>query len=157
MRRQLVAAAALVTALVFVGAASAKGPESAKLSGPGLDGRSLAITGEGEMGPGTPLGSVVDLGGFFAQMYGQSPDPTFAARPKGTLGPRYKITYVVPGPNAVKSRVVQNVYPYAKPAPLTYMKAGQRFWSTRKTHGGWFIASAELTKVLVEIGLPARR
>ena len=74
------------------------------------------------MGNGTPLGALVDLGGFFPQMYGQTPDPTLRAQPKGTLGPRYKVVYVVPGPNGIQSRVVQYVYPYAKPVPLTYMK-----------------------------------
>jgi hypothetical protein len=154
MRRQLIAAAVVTTALVLAGAAAAKGPESASLSGPGLDG-SLTITGQGEMGTGTPLGAVVDLGGFFAQMYGQAPDPTTRALPHAAFGPRYRITYVVPGPNRIKSRVVQDVYPYAKPVPLTHMKAGQRFWGTRRTHGGWFTASADLTRVLVKIGLPA--
>jgi hypothetical protein len=155
MRRQLIAAAVVTMALVLAGTAAAKGPESASLSGPGLDG-SLRITGQGEMGTGTPLGSVVDLGGFFAQMYGQAPDPTTRARPHATFGPRYLITYVVPGPNRIKSRVVQVVYPYAKPAPLTYMKTGQHFWGTRRTHGGWFTASADLTRVLIKVGLPAR-
>jgi hypothetical protein len=48
------------------------------------------------------------------------------------------------------------VYPYAKPAPLTYMKPGQRFWNTEQAHGGWFRATAALKKVLVRAGLPAR-
>src|SRR6266581_3068887 len=124
MRRHLAAAAALAAALALPGVAAAKGPSSASISGPDL-GRSLAVRGLGEMGPGTPLGTLVDSGGFFPQMYGQSPDPTLRSQPKGTLGPRYKVIYVVPGPNGVKSRVVQDVYPYAKPDPLTYMKPGQ--------------------------------
>ncbi len=156
MRRNLVAAAALLAAaLALPGVASAKGPSSASLSGPGLD-RSLAIEGQGEMGPGTPLGSLVDAGGYFPQMFGQTPDPTLRMQPKATLGPRYKIVYVVPGPNRIQSRVVQFVYPYAKPVPLTYMKPGQRFWNTKQAHGGWFRASSGLKMVLVRAGLPAR-
>lgn len=73
------------------------------------------------------------------------------------LGPRYRIVYTVPGPNAVRSRIVQLFYPYAKPVPLTYMKAGQSYWGTRKTLGGWFRSSTALTRALVSAGLPARR
>ncbi len=154
MRRNLVAAATLAAALALPSLAAAKGPESASISGPGLN-RSLAVRGEGEGGTGTPLGSLVDLGGFFPQMYGQLPSPTLRIRPQGTLGPRYKVTYVVPGPNSIKSRVVQDAYPYARPVPLTYMKPGQKFWGSRRTLGGWFPASVDFKNLLVKAGLPA--
>ena len=49
-------------------------------------------------------------------MFGQTPDPTLGSGPKGTLGPRYTVVYVVPGPNNILSRVTQFVYPYAKPS-----------------------------------------
>jgi hypothetical protein len=60
----------------------------------------------------------------------------------------------VPGPNDVESRVVQYIYPYAKPIALTFMKRGQTFWNGRKAHGGWYRASARLKAVLVRAGLP---
>src|SRR5262249_33436771 len=148
MGRRLLAAAVLATALVMPSVAAAKGPESASVTGPGLD-RSIAVVGQGEMGPGTPLGTLVDVGGFFAQMYGQVPDPTLRLRPAGTLGAHYRVVYVVPGPNGIRSLVVQHVYPFAKPVPLTYMKPGQRFWGDQKAHGGWFRSSIELRRVLV--------
>src|SRR5262245_10388156 len=155
MRRYLVGAAAFVAALLLPGAAAAKGPSTASITGPGLE-RQLAVKGQGELGPGTPLGTLVDFGGFFAQMYGQTPTPTLEVRPKGVLGPRYTVIYVVPGPNSVASRVVQFLYPYAKPVPLTYMKPGQKYWDTGKTHGGWYRASTALTRALVAAGLPSR-
>ena len=156
MRRYLVGVAAVAAALSLPAAAAAKGPSSASISGPGLD-RHLEIAGDGEMGPGT-LGTLVSLGGFMAQMYGQTPSATLKAQPRGgTLGPRYRIVYAVPGPNAIRSRVVQLVYPYAKPVPLTYMKPGQKYWGTRKTVGGWFRSSTALTRALVQAGLPTRR
>jgi hypothetical protein len=155
MRRYLVGVTALAAALILSGVAAAKGPSSASITGPGLE-RQLAVVGQGELGPGTPLGTLVDLGGFFAQMYGQTPTPTLKVQPKGVLGPRYTILYVVPGPNSVASRVVQFFYPYAKPVALTYMKPGQTYWGTRKTHGGWYRASTTLTRALVAAGLPAR-
>jgi hypothetical protein len=151
MRRYLVAAA--VVALALPASATAKGPVSASISGPGLN-RTLAIEGNGE-GPGTALGTLASASGFFPQMFGQSPDPTLASRPRATLGPRYTAVYVVPGPNDVQSRVVQYIYPYAKPFALTFMKPGQRFWNGRKAHGGWYRASVRLKAVLVRAGLPA--
>jgi hypothetical protein len=155
MRRYFVRAAILTAALALPSLAAAKGPESASLAGPGIV-RSLAVHGQGEMGSGTPLGSLVDLGGFFPQMYGQTPDPTLRTKPKGTLGQRYTVVYVVPGPNGIKSRVVQYVYPYARPVPLTYMRSGQTFWGTQRAHGGWFVASMDLKRTLVRAGLPAK-
>jgi hypothetical protein len=152
MRRYVIAAALVALALPAV--AAAKGPVSASISGPALE-RTLAITGDGE-GPGTALGTLADASGYFAQMFGQSPDPTLATRPSGRLGLRYTVVYVVPGPNNMRSRVVQYIYPYAKPVALTYMKPGQRFWDSERAHGGWYRASAGLKKVLVRAGLPAR-
>jgi hypothetical protein len=152
MRRYFIAAALVALALPAV--AAAKGPVSASISGPALE-RSLTIRGDGE-GPGTALGTLADASGFFAQMFGQSPDPTLATRPGGTLGPRYRVVYVVPGPNNIQSRVVQNLYPYAKPLALTYMKPGQAFWDSERTHGGWYRASTGLKKMLVRAGLPTR-
>jgi len=157
MRRYLVGVAAVAAALALPAAAAAKGPSSASITGPGLD-RQLAITGNGELGSGTPLGTLVDFGGFMAQMYGQTPTATVTVRPTtSVLGPRYRITYVVPGPNATRSRVVQLVYPFAKPVALTYMKPGQTYWGTRKTVGGWFRSSPALARALVQAGVPARR
>jgi hypothetical protein len=154
MRRLLLPAVVLAAALALPAFALAKGPASASLSGPGLD-RALAVTGQGELGQGTPLGTLVDSGGFFAQIYGQQPDPTTKVRPRATLGPRYLVVYVLPGPNNTASRLRQDVYPYAKPVPLTYMKPGQSYWNGRKAHGGWFRGDAALTTMLVKLGLPA--
>jgi hypothetical protein len=152
--RRYVIAAALVIALALPALAVAKGPSSASISGPGL-GRSLAVTGDGET-PGNPLGTLATSTGYFAQMFGQTPDTTMKVRPSGTLGPRYVVVYLVPGPNDVQSRVLQSVYPYAKPVALAYMKPGQTFWDGRKTHGGWYRAAPGLKKMLVRMGLPAR-
>jgi len=153
MRRYLVAA--LIVALVVPALAAAKGPSGASVSGPGLE-RTLTITGDGE-GLGTRLGGLAMKSGFFAQMFGQTPDPTFRIRPAGTLGPRYTVIYVVPGPNDIQSRVVQRVYPFAKPVALTYMKTGQPFWQTDRTHGGWFRASLALKRILLRAGVPAQQ
>jgi hypothetical protein len=151
MRRALLlAAVAAITALAATAPAAAKGPSSASLTGPGLD-HALPVTGNGEGGPNTPLGSLVQFGGFFPQMFAEVPDPTTRTQPTGDLGPRYRVSYRVPGPNGI-STVVQDVYPYAK-TPVTYMSSGQRFWGGNHTHGGWFLADARLKEALVAAGL----
>ena len=131
-------AAAVLVALALPVLAAAKGPAGASISGPGLD-RALSVRGDGE-GPGTALGTLAMASGFFPQMFGL----------------RYKVVYAVPGPNGVESRVVQLVYPYAKPGPLSYMRPGQVFWDGETTHGGWFRATASLKRVLVRAGVPAK-
>ena len=146
--RTLVLLGALV-ALAIPVAALAKGPSSASISGPGMS-RALAVAGDGEV-TGNALGSLAQTSGFFPQMFGQTPDPILAARPAGNLGPRYKVVYLVPGPNAIRSRVVQWVYPFAKGGSLTYMRPGQRFWDGRRARGGWFRATG-LRSVLRQIG-----
>ena len=152
MRKLLLAASVgALAALVATAPAAAKGPSTASLSGPGLD-RAVPINGEGESGTGTPLGSLVELGGFFPQVFLQVPDPTKQARPAGDLGPRYRITYRVPGPHGT-STLVQDVYPYAK-TPVTHMSRDQRFWGVNRTHGGWFVAGPGLKVTLVAAGLP---
>jgi hypothetical protein len=153
MRRLLVLAmVGALAALAATGPASAKGPSAASLTGPGL-GHALPIEGEGEGGTGTPLGSLTQLGGFFPQVFLEVPDPTKQARPAGDLGPRYRVTYRVPGPNGAADTLVQDVYPYAE-TPVTYMQPGQHFWDTNRTHGGWFVAGPELKTTLVATGLP---
>ncbi len=152
MRRSLLlATAGTLAALVATAPAAAKGPSTASLTGPGL-GNAVAIDGDGEMGAGTPLGSLVELGGFFPQMFLETPDPTVRARPTGELGPRYRVVYRVPGPHGV-STLVQDVYPYAT-TPATHMSAGQRFWGSSRTHGGWFVSGPGLKAMLVAAGLP---
>ena len=152
MRRLLLlATVGTLAALAVTASATAKGPSTASLTGPGL-GHALPIKGEGEMGRGTPLGSLVELGGFFPQMFAQVPDSTTRKRPVGDLGPRYRVVYRVPGPGGT-STVAQDVYPYAK-TPVTYMRPGQRFWGVSHAHGGWFVSGPGLKVALVAAGLP---
>ena len=152
MRRfLLLATTGALAALVATAPAAAKGPTSASLTGPGLD-HAIPVKGEGESGTGTPLGSLVELGGFFPQMFLEDPDPTTRTRPAADLGPRYRVLYRVPGPNGI-STIVQDVYPYAK-TPVTYMTPGQRFWGVNHAHGGWFVAGPGLKVTLVSAGLP---
>ena len=61
----------------------------------------------------------------------------------------------MPGPSGTKSTIVQTVYPYAKPDPLTYLKPGQTFFDGQTTLGGWYQTPVRLKSDLVAIGIPA--
>ena len=137
-------------ALLLAAGAAAKGPSTAKITGPGLD-KPLEIAGVGEGDTSTDLGLLVADGGFFPQTFGQDPSPLLRAQPEG-LGPRYLITYAVPGP--VDETLEQELYPYASGTPVTYMRPGQRFWGDQQTHGGWYRGTARLKSMLVRAGLP---
>jgi hypothetical protein len=146
----------LAFALVFAAPAFAKGPESARVEGPGLKGGAITFgtAQPGDPEPGTPLGDLVEKTGFFPAMFGQTPDPMLSSKPRGSLGPKYTITYRVPGPGRTDT-IRQDLYPYAAQGPLTYMKPGQAFFSSERTHGGWFRTPATLKSDLVDRGLPA--
>jgi uncharacterized protein (TIGR03382 family) len=154
MKRLVLLLAALAT-LLLPAVAAAKGPSAATITGPGLD-KPLKIDGYGEGDSSSPLGLLVTDGGFFAQVFEQTPSLTFKARPKGKLGPRYRVTYTVPGGNLGDSTLLQDLYPYAKSAPVTYMKPSQKFWDTNRTRGGWYRGTTWLKRALVSAGLPAK-
>jgi hypothetical protein len=136
-----------LAALLLPALAVAKGPSAASISGPGLS-EPLLVTGLGDES------GLVGQTGFFAATFGQSPDPMSKTRPKGDLGPRYTIRYTVPGPTNTNAVIRQDVYPYAEGGPVLYMKPGQPFFETERTHGGWYRANASLKRTLVGLGLP---
>jgi hypothetical protein len=142
-----------IAVLAVPAAALGKGPSGASIDGPG--GGGINFTGDGESG-GTPLGDLTQQAGFFAATFGQEPNPMLASRPKGNLGPKYMITYTVPGPNNELDKIRQDVYPYAPGGPVTYMEPGQGFFGTERTRGGWFQSTSQLKETLVAAGLPAR-
>ena len=144
-----IVAALAVLALVLPAAALAKGPAAATMEGPGLAGPTSFSGDEG----GGPLGNLVNATGWFPAVFGQEPDPLLAGRPAGDLGPRYTITYLVPGGEPEPDTILQDVYPYADGGPVTYVAAGQAIFDTT-TRGGWFRATPDLKPILVEAGLP---
>jgi hypothetical protein len=146
MKRLMLIVAA---ALLLPAAALAKGPSEAVVTGPGIDddnGLTIALSGDDA--------DLTNVSGFFPASFGQSPDPMLDSPPEGTLGPKYRIRYTVPGPSGTDYTIAQDVYPYAEPSPVTYMPPGQRFFDTERTRGGWFVSSVGLRNVLVHAGLP---
>ena len=133
-------------------AALAKGASDAEIVGPGLDGP-ISLAGEDRRG-GETLMRLAESAGFFPAVFVRSPDPMLDDRPAGDLGPKYTITYVMPGPNNQVDQLVQDVYPYATPDPVTYVEPGQPFFGTEQTRGGWFVATSLLKNQLVAAGLP---
>jgi hypothetical protein len=155
MNRRLTILVAAGAALALPVAAHAKGASQATISGGGLAAPIVLMSDTGgDPSSGTPLAQLADAAGFFPAAVGQSPDPMLPSKPKGYLGQRFAIEWKMPGPSGVAT-IRQDLYPYAKPYPVTYMKPGQIFWDGRRTHGGWFLALADLKRVLVREGLPA--
>ena len=140
----------LAACVVLAPPAQGKGPSEGEIEGPGLSG---ALDLRGDEGSG-PLGEVTQLAGFFPSVFQGTPDPMLKQQPEGQLGPRYVVTYVVPGPNGESDILEQHLYPYATPAAVSYMEPGQTVFGTEKTYGGWFVAGEALKAVLVETGLP---
>ena len=147
MKRLLFLFAACAFALPAT--ALAKGPSEATITGPGL---SKAIKISGPESDGSPMMNLAEAAGFFPAAFGQTPDPLTYARPKGNLGPKYSIDYVVPGPDGGNDKIHQDLYPYAKPGAWTHMAAGQPIFDF-ETHGGWFTDS-RIKGILVAHGLP---
>ena len=158
---------ALVVA--FPPATLAKGGDgegvTAVIKGPGLD-TPVLLAGESPRDAGLVM-RLADNAGLDSAV-GDLPDPRYNAnpllgkRPKGELGPRYTITYVIPGPNDQVARVTQVLYPHAKLTPvpyivpgdtLTYTAPGQPLFGSDETRGGWYIATSHLKLNLVAAGV----
>lgn len=146
------AAVALLGAALVTSSALAKGASEAKIMGPGL-GSGITLPGEGQVG-GEQLMQLAETAGFFPAVFVTSPNPMLSERPHGELGARYTITYTMPGPSSAVDELRQDLYPYAKPSPVTYVEPGQRFFGTEETVGGWYVASMALKDELVAAGLP---
>lgn len=138
-----------IAALALPAAAIAKGPSEATIKGPGL-GKTITIVGAEE--EGSPLMSFAEQAGFFPAAFDQQPDPMLSGKPKGDLGPKYRIEYKVPGGDNDAFQISQDLYPYASPSAVTYMPPGQRIFDST-TQGGWF-ESPLLKDILVAAGLP---
>jgi hypothetical protein len=157
MKTRRLSVALLVPALLLAvaPAALAKGANAATIKGPGLE-RPITLRGLGEPGTETELAKLSDQAGLFAAMFGDTGAGQLSDRPpSGDLGPRYTITYAVPGDSATFP-VVQDLYPYAAGGPVTHAQAGQRLWGGQQVVGGWFRGPATLLRMLVSLGLPSR-
>jgi hypothetical protein len=150
--RRLGLLAALLVALSPADTAFAKGPASATIDGPGTGGGITLGNGADGVVGGMDF---ADQAGFFPAVFRATPDPMLESSPSSDLGPRFTVTYVVPGPDGSADRLVQDLYPYASGGPVTFMEPGQSVFAGQRTRGGWYDAPPALKDTLVKIGLPA--
>ena len=139
-----------VAALTVVSGALGKGATQATINGPGLKKGGLILKSDrgGDPSSGSRLGQLAESAGFFPAVFNQAPDAMLKERPKGSLGPKYTVEYVMPGPDGTTSTIRQDLYPYAKPYALSYTKPGQLYFGRERTHGGWFMATSALRTTL---------
>jgi hypothetical protein len=156
-RDTLVVGVALVLLPVIFAArpALAKGPSQGVITGPGLA-HPITLKAWTSTTTGPGLGDVVMQSGFFIGTFGGNrAQGRLRERPAGSLGPRYTITYAMELSADTSSNIVQIVYPYAEPSPVTYIAPHQQFWDGNETRGAWFVAGLRFKQMLIDVGLPA--
>jgi hypothetical protein len=139
-------------ALALAGTATAKGPTKATITGPGLS-HPIVLNGTPESNLGSRFGSLIEDGGWFPEVFQQSPDSTSRTAPTSQLGPRYDAVYVVPTGNGQSVTIRQELYPFAAGGPVTHVRPGQPIFDMT-SHGGWYRPPAALRTTLVALGLP---
>jgi len=133
--------------------ASAKGPDQAMVSGPGID-HPIAVRARGAPTIGPDLSALVESSGIMNQLWCGTCGHLTSKSPTTNLGPMYLVRYRVPSLIGGPTRwVEQRVYPFAEPRPVTFVQPGQRFWHQR-TAGGWFQGASRLKNILVGVGVP---
>jgi hypothetical protein len=142
--------AAGVLGLVLAAAvpASAKGPQSLSISGPGL---TSPIELSSDSNPEEL--SEIDTGMWLA-MPGATDPALLADAPTGDLGSRYTLTWqLMGGPGGETSPIRQDLYLDAAGGPLAYTPAGQPIWDG-VTRSGWYRAPERVRDMLASAGVP---
>jgi len=164
----LAAGTAIAVAAAVATPALAKGPTQASIAGPGL-GRPIAISapGEGLPGQSDPLSSLAGQTGLFTVLFGpgsgsgtqDEPSPLRTPPAAASLGPKYTLTYTVPGvtpePGQPDGQVRQYLYPRAAGGPLIYTGPGQQGFGQPLQAAGWLRGTPQLTATLTRLGVPA--
>ena len=149
----LASATAIILVTALSGAALAKGPSQAVIEGPGLA-HPVPLRDPSSPTIGPDLASMIQESGFWEQLWCRH-CRSRSARPAGVLGPRYTVEYTMTLEGQPSSHLIQYVYPYADPRPVTSMPAGQPYWTRgQRTAGGWYVARPRLRQLLIGIGLP---
>lgn len=150
-----VAAVAGLTVLMMASPAAAKGADQATITGPGIS-TPIVVGGDGEPGSSEGLGQLADASGLFVAMFGPESSGAMAlasTAPTGPLGPRYELTYRVPGGSPTPDTLKQDAYPLAAGGPETFTPAGQPVLGTTTT-GGWYRAPDTFRALLTALGVP---
>lgn len=152
---RLAAGTSIGCALIWIiaGAAFAKGPDQAIVTGPGIE-HPIAVRVRGTPTIGPDMAAMVESSAIMEQLWCRACDDLAAKQPHATLGPMYVVRYRLPSFTGGGTRwVEQRVYPFARPQPLTYVARGQPFDGVR-TVGGWYQSDARLRHLLVGLGVP---
>ena len=171
MLRRLIVVTALaagmsIAVITLATPALAKGPSQARITGPGLA-RAIVVSGAGEPGQQGTLAVLAGQTGLFTVLFGadasvpsQTPTRLRSQPPKASLGPRYTVSYTVPGvtprPGEQFGRIHQDLYPRAVGGPIIYTPPGQDGFGQPLQVTGWLRASPQLTRTLAQLGVLSR-
>ena len=160
----LAAGMSIAAAITLATPALAKGPSQASITGPGLA-HTVVVSGSGEPGQQGRLSTLALETGLFTAMFGgavtvahETPRQLRTPPPAASLGPRYTITYTVPGvtprPGEQFGRIRQYLYPRTASGPVTYTPPGQQGFSGAPLQvTGWLRATPRLTHTLDQLGV----
>jgi hypothetical protein len=167
----LAAGAAIAITVALATPALAKGTTQASITGPGLARPvtvSVAATSEALPEQGDALSSLADQTGLFTVLFGPNigdvarPDmPSRLRTPPAavTLGPKYTVTYTVPGttpaPGQARDQIRQYLYPRAAGGPVIYTLPGQQGFGQPLQATEWLRGAPQLTATLTRLGIPA--
>ena len=162
----LAAGTAIAVAAAVATPALAKGATQASITGPGLA-RPVTISAQGEALPGQSdtLSSLAGQTGLFTVLFGpgsgtpDEPSPLRTPPAAASLGPRYTLTYTVPGvtpgPGQPAGQVRQYLYPRAAGGPMIDTLPGQQGFGQPLQATGWLRGTPQLTATLTRLGVPA--
>jgi len=172
MLRRLTIVAALaagmcITAVMTLATpALAKGPTQARITGPGLAGHGIVVSGNGEPGQLSRLARLATQTSLFTVLFGPGGNIPVPPRPRtapsaASVGPQYTVVYTVPRvtPRGYMKfgRIRQDLYPLAAGGPLIYIPPGQIGFGQPIRITGWIRASTRLTRTLNKLGVPLRQ
>ena len=148
--------------------ALAKGATQASITGPGLT-RPITISAQGMSealpGGGDALSSLAEQTGLFIVLFGSGtgtpdePSPLRTLPAAAALGPKYTVSYTVPGvtpgPGQANGQIRQVLYPRGAGGPVIYTPPGQHGFGQSLQATGWFRGTPRLTATLTRLGVPA--
>ncbi|HEX8007123.1 MAG TPA: hypothetical protein VF482_11920 [Trebonia sp.] len=162
----LAAGTALAVTAAVATPALAKGATQASITGPGLA-RPVIVSAQGEAlpGQGDTLSSLAEQTGLFTVLFGpgsgtpDEPSPLRTPPAAASLGPKYTVTYTVPGvtpePGQAEGQIRQYLYPRAAGGPVIYTLPGQQGFGQPLQATGWLRGTPQLTATLTRLGVPA--
>jgi hypothetical protein len=162
----LAAGTAIAVTAAVATPALAKGATQASITGPGLA-RPVTVSAQGEAlpGQGDTLSRLAGQTGLFTVLFGpgsgtpDEPSPLRAPPAAASLGPKYTLTYTVPGvtpgPGQTDGQIRQDLYPRAAGGPVIYTPPGQQGFGQPLQATGWLRGTPQLTATLTRLGVPA--